>query len=299
MIATHEHECQEGVMSRFACSMTAMTLIELLLVLAVLAALTAMLLPSLSAARERGRRAMCLSNQRQIHAAANVYTIDYSGWVPPGCMPSTGVTRAMTGSGQPYNTTVWYNKYLRIPTSGGRFSRPSGVVWCPSSLRRQTAWPVWVGQWNTSLDYALQGCGYTGDQDSTPTRASKLWGGNLQWGPRIFSMDIAVLSCGLGGGLDLNTFTAHWNKNARAPDGANVVSTDGAGRWVPISQCTTNGGRNNPATGCPAGYWPFGGSYYSAFMMPIQYEMMVRDSYAARGGYEVEGLPYDYFGVNQ
>ena len=284
------------------------TLIELLVVIAIIMALAALLMPALGTAKERGRRALCMSNQRQIYAAAVVYTGDYDGWVPPGDFCNMGTTRAQTQAGQPYNPSVWYCNYLHmIPSSGGYFdTKTKGVLWCPSSslilnwpagLSPYSA-PGWPYRWTTCLGYALPGCGYTSNQDSIPTRASKLWAWNSQFGPRIFSMDEAVVSYSVGP-FDFNVWTPHWNKSANEPYGANVITTDGAGRWVPVSQCTTNGGLYNPGTGCPNGFWPFGGSGYSAFMMPIDYEMMVRDSYAARGGHLVIGLPYDYFGVNQ
>ena len=287
------------------------TLVELLVVTAIIGVLSALLLPALTTAKERGRRAMCLSNQRQIYVAANVYVGDFNGWVPPGDFCNMGTTRATTyGTGSPYNPSVWYNKYLGIPSANSCFTYPKGVIWCPSSnrilnypagLSPYTA-PGWCYKWNTCLDYALPGCGYTSNQDSSPTRASKLWAWNSQFGPRIFSMDLANVetsAAGWVGPFDGNVWTPHWQNSIRSPAGANVVATDGSGQWVPVSQCTTNGGLYNPGTGCPNGYWPFGGGYYSAFMMPINYEMMVRDTYAARGGHLVIGLPYDYFGVNQ
>lgn len=42
------------------------TLIELLVVIAIIAMLLAILMPSLSAVKERAKRVVCASNQRQI-----------------------------------------------------------------------------------------------------------------------------------------------------------------------------------------------------------------------------------------
>jgi len=59
------------------------TLIELLVVIAIIAILAAILFPVFAQAREKGRQAVCTSNQKQIGFAILQYSQDYDETLPP------------------------------------------------------------------------------------------------------------------------------------------------------------------------------------------------------------------------
>lgn len=104
------------------------TLIELLVVVAIIALLISMLLPTLSAAREKARAAACQSNLRQISNALIQYAADYD-YLPPSSYRTGKVINAF------WQGLLVVGGYLVDTTNegvGGYYKDPRSVFSCPS-----------------------------------------------------------------------------------------------------------------------------------------------------------------------
>jgi prepilin-type N-terminal cleavage/methylation domain-containing protein len=191
--------------SRIATRPSAFTLIELLVVIAIIAILAAMLLPALARAKSKALRIQCVSNQKQIGIAFQVYADEnrdfypvHSGWADIGgqlpSAPYTGGAAAAYAGNTP-QTNRPLNMYARnvqifhCPADKGDAFNPPGPPSCWDAYGNS-----YLVEWNFDRFGVERVTGDTGLNSGTasqPNRsnrigrkpASKIIQGDWPWHP--------------------------------------------------------------------------------------------------------------------
>jgi len=159
------------------------TLIELLVVIAIIGILAAMVFPVFARARESARKAVCLSNVKNIALAIQMYLADNNDTLPPEEHRSEVLDYFLTCPGgvdpadQGLDEGVWCahqaNPYLRWPVIMDEYIKNRDVWRCPSAKMVGGATfmvplPDWfsyfvlhTGQFGEIADWAPGPCHYT------------------------------------------------------------------------------------------------------------------------------------------
>lgn len=213
----------------------AFTLIELLVVIAIIAILAAILFPVFAQAKESAKAASCLSNNKQLNLAVQMYLVDsddvYPGYVQNSFVP-LGTELLWTGMIQPY-------------------VKNQGVFLCPSALNHRYAdtWPNrgWLsiglnsnyGNWlqggvpmRASQNTIVKPAQTVVHADSSPGDQLLGYRGYLSaaWNVRSGACGAAVVINGTGDTL-----------SDRHRKGANVGLADGHTKFYPITAIIPNG----------------------------------------------------------
>jgi len=203
---------------------SAFTLIELLVVIAIIAILAGLLLPTLASAKEKGRRAKCLSNLRQIAIGMTVYAGDNGDKVVEARVKQVQIAL------NPPEAAAAATVGLVVRT---------GIVSSIWSCPNRPDFPVFekdYDQWVIGYQY-FGGITNWLNPAGSFLSYSPVKLGNAGPGWALAAETVMKIDGRWGGGRDsaYKGMPQHQGKN-KVPVGGNQVFEDGSARWIKFEQ---------------------------------------------------------------
>jgi prepilin-type N-terminal cleavage/methylation domain-containing protein len=224
------------------------TLIELLMVVAVIIILLLMFIPAISHVRERANRVVCMSNERQIFSACQMYAVDHGGRMPPGnatAYPGWGIDATyVVHRNIPLGVALLVGGLADAPgLSGASVTR--GYLGSPAAASRLLYCPTWSHPF--FLPNKKKTCSL-GEYGGFSTSGASLPGtfvgisyhyrstfavGPYRWNPPSTRLPSPVGSAILSDHWYLWTFDNVWYGQYAHREGYNVIYYDGHAVWKP------------------------------------------------------------------
>lgn len=242
-------------MQRTTCA--GFTLVELLVVIAIIGLLAALLLPTLTATKERARRARCSNHLRQLLLGTHMYGADNQERLPSGKSeyPDGKDAHIPVISGQTRTNFIKYAgsaTLLECPGLGKPFGKPEG--WYYPDYGYVIGYNYLGGHLDTPWPNFREYSGWRSPQKITDDGSLVLLTDLNDWSPgygKTFAphgsngpilADVDASNSSAGGA----------SSQAIGAKGGNVAYLDGSVRWVPI-------GRMKPYRG--SRFWGSGGCF--------------------------------------
>jgi prepilin-type N-terminal cleavage/methylation domain-containing protein len=177
----------------------AFTLIELLVVIAIIATLITLLLPALKGAREAGRTAACLSNNKQIATGLQAYANDFKGQIWESGT-NTPALRFWYAQPDNPNQAMSGSNPARVGPAFAYLTNVDRIFACPTNQRRNGA------RMSTSPTDPLW--------NSSPAMQLQIVLLNEFLTPRALNFDYTMVTGSSGARVDLQTQVA-WDEGCR------------------------------------------------------------------------------------